>query len=73
MMTININLHKYYVMSCNCGKTTIPLSLKKKLRRKTKEYITEVKRLWHESADTIIIDKDKLGFKEIKQNHDKEV
>ena len=60
-------------MGCNCKKTTIPLSLKKELRRKTKEYITEVKRLWHESAGTITSDKNKLGFKEIKQNHDKEV
>lgn len=52
-------------MSCNCTKDTIPLSLKQKIRRETKEKIAEVKRLWRESNDSITIDKDTLGFKEI--------
>lgn len=52
-------------MGCNCGKDSIPLSLKQKIRRETKEKIAEVKRLWRESNDSITIDKDTLGFKEI--------
>ena len=52
-------------MGCNCNKDGIPLSLKQKLRRETKEKISEVKRLWKESASTgkIISTKDQLGFK----------
>ena len=52
-------------MGCNCSKDTIPLSLRQKIRRETKEKIAEVKRLWRESADNITVDKDTLGFKEI--------
>lgn len=53
-------------MGCNCSKDTIPLSLRQKIRRETKKKIAEVKRLWRESADNITVDKDALGFKEIK-------
>lgn len=60
-------------MSCNCKKDSISLSLKQKLRRDAKEKIAEVKRLWKESADNITVSKDKLGFKEINDNYDKEV
>lgn len=53
-------------MGCNCKKDSIPLSLKQKLRRETKEKLAEVKRLWQESADgKITSKKDDLGFKKI--------
>ena len=51
-------------MGCNCKNDGVPLSLKQKLRRETKEKIAEVKRLWRESK--IVSDKEQLGFKEIK-------
>lgn len=51
-------------MGCNCKKDSVPLSLRQKLRRETKEAIAEVKRLWKESADgKITSNKDELGFK----------
>lgn len=53
-------------MSCNCKKDSIPLSLKKKLRKETKEKFAEIKRLWQESSnDKITTDKNELGFKEV--------
>ena len=52
-------------MGCNCKKEGIPLSLKQKLRRETKENIADVKRLWQESSsdNKIISNKEELGFK----------
>jgi len=51
-------------MGCNCKKDGIPLSLKQKIRRETKEKIAIVKQLWKESADgKITSDKNDLGFK----------
>lgn len=59
--------HKYS-MGCNCNKDGIPLSLKQKIRRETKEKIAEVKKAWKESAERpgkITSGKNDLGFKKI--------
>lgn len=53
-------------MACNCKKDSIPLSLKQKLRRETKQKIAEIKKLWKESStDKITTSKDELNFKEL--------
>lgn len=52
-------------MGCNCKKDGIPLSLKQELRRKTKEKIADIKKIWKESSSSgaVTVDKNKLGFK----------
>lgn len=50
-------------MSCNCKKDKTELSKRKDIRKKTKEAIATIKRLWRESEnDTITISKDELNF-----------
>jgi hypothetical protein len=50
-------------MSCNCKKDKTELSKKKDIRKKTKEAIATIKRLWRESEnDTITTNKDELNF-----------
>ena len=50
-------------MSCNCKKDKTELSKKKDIRKKTKETLDTIKRLWRESKnDTITINKDDLNF-----------
>lgn len=42
------------------------MSLRKKIRRETKEKIAEMKRIWKETSDKkITSDKEQLGFKKI--------
>lgn len=58
-------------MGCNCKKENIPLSLRKSIRQKTKEKISEVKKLWNASRDNspigvVTSNKDELGFKQQK-------
>ena len=51
-------------MGCNCKKDKTELSKKKDIRKKTKETIATIKRLWKESEkDTITKNKDDLNFK----------
>lgn len=56
-------------MGCNCNsENSIPLSVRKEKRRKWKERINEVKRLWEESktvesSGSVTVSKDELGFK----------
>ena len=51
-------------MGCNCKKDKTELSKKKYIRKKTKETIAAIKRLWKESEkDTITTNKDELNFK----------
>lgn len=51
-------------MGCNCKKDKTELSKKKDIRKKTKETIAAIKRLWKESEkDTITTNKDELNFK----------
>ena len=51
-------------MSCNCKKDKTELSKRKNIRKKTKEIIATIKRLWEESENnTITTDKDELNFK----------
>ena len=51
-------------MGCNCKKDKTELSKKKDIRKKTKETIATIKRLWKESEkDTITTNKDELNFK----------
>ena len=51
-------------MGCNCKKDKTELSKKKEIRKKTKEIISTIKRLWKESEiDTITTNKDDLNFK----------
>ena len=51
-------------MGCNCKKDKTELSKKKDIRKKTKETIATIKKLWRESErDTITINKDELNFK----------
>jgi len=50
-------------MSCNCKKDKTELSKKKDIRKKTKEAIATIKRLWQESENnTITTNKDELNF-----------
>ena len=51
-------------MSCNCKKDKTELSKKKDIRKKTKETIAAIKKLWQDSEkDTITTNKDELNFK----------
>lgn len=51
-------------MSCNCKKDKTELSKKKDIRKKTKETIETIKKLWKDSEkDTITTNKDELNFK----------
>lgn len=56
-------------MGCNCNKNdSIPLSVKKENRKKLKERIKDVKRIWKESktietSGTATVSKEELGFK----------
>ena len=51
-------------MGCNCKKDKTELSKKKDIRKKTKETIATIKKLWRESKkDTITTNKDELNFK----------
>ena len=51
-------------MGCNCKKDKTELSKKKDIRKKTKETISTIKRLWKESEkDTITTNKNELNFK----------
>ena len=51
-------------MSCNCKKDKTELYKKKDIRKKTKETIATIKRLWRESEsnNTITTNKDELNF-----------
>lgn len=51
-------------MSCNCKKDKIELFKNKEIRKRTKETLATIKRLWRESeTDTITTNKDELNFK----------
>ena len=51
-------------MSCNCKKDKTELYKKKDIRKKTKEAIATIKKLWRESENDIItINKEELNFK----------
>lgn len=56
-------------MGCNCNSAdSVHLSVKKEKRRKLKDKINEVKRLWKESktvetSSSVTVSKDELGFK----------
>lgn len=56
-------------MGCNCNKAdSTPLSVKKENRKKLKDRILEMKRLWEESkttgsSGTATASKEELGFK----------
>ena len=51
-------------MGCNCKKDKTELSKKKDIRKRAKETIAAVKRLWRESNgdNKIVTDKNELGF-----------
>jgi hypothetical protein len=50
-------------MSCNCKNDKTELSKRKDIRKKTKEAIATIKRLWQESENnTITTSKDELNF-----------
>ncbi len=50
-------------MGCNCKKDKTELSKRKNIRKKTKETIATIKRLWKESENDIItINKEDLNF-----------
>ena len=51
-------------MSCNCKKDKTELNIRKNIRKKTKDAIATIKKLWQESEnDTITTNKDELNFK----------
>ena len=51
-------------MSCNCKKDKTELYKRKDIRRKTKDALATIKRLWQESENnTITTSKDELNFK----------
>jgi hypothetical protein len=52
-------------MSCNCKKDKTELNKRKDIRKKTKEAISTIKRLWKESGkdNMITTSKDELNFK----------
>ena len=51
-------------MGCNCKKDKTELSKRKDIRKKTKDAIATIKRLWQESENNIItINKEELNFK----------
>jgi hypothetical protein len=50
-------------MGCNCQNDKTELSKRKDIRKKTKEAISTIKRLWRESENnTITTSKDELNF-----------
>ena len=50
-------------MSCNCKKDKTELNKRKDIRRKTKDALATIKRLWKESENnTITTSKDELNF-----------
>ena len=49
-------------MGCNCKNDKIELNKRRDIRKKTKDAIATIKRLWQES-DTITTNKDELNFK----------
>lgn len=50
-------------MGCNCKHDKTELYKRKDIRKKTKETIATIKKLWQESGnDTITISKDELNF-----------
>ena len=51
-------------MSCNCKKDKTELSKKKDIRKRTKEAIATIKKIWQESGNAMITtNKDELNFK----------
>lgn len=51
-------------MSCNCKKDKTELNKRKDIRKKTKDTIATIKRLWQESEkNTITTNKTELDFK----------
>lgn len=53
-------------MGCNCSKDSTTLTIKQKLRREFKKKVSDIKKLWKDSADgKITSNKDELGFKKI--------
>jgi hypothetical protein len=51
-------------MSCNCKKDKTELNIRKNIRKKTKDAIATIKKLWQESENnTITTNKDELNFK----------
>ena len=51
-------------MGCNCSKDSTVLNVKQKLRSGFKKTVSDIKKIWLESADKKIIStKDELGFK----------
>ena len=52
-------------MSCNCKKDKTELNKRKDIRRKAKDALATIKRLWQESENnTITTNKDELNFKQ---------
>ena len=50
-------------MACNCKKDKTELNKRKNIRKKTKDTIATIKRLWRESENnTITTNKDELNF-----------
>ena len=50
-------------MGCNCKKDKTELNIRKEIRKKTKDVITTLKRIWKESEnDKITTNKDELNF-----------
>lgn len=50
-------------MSCNCKKDKTELSKNKDIRKRTKEAIATIKKIWQESGnDMITTNKDELNF-----------
>ena len=50
-------------MGCNCKKDKTEFYKRKDIRKKTKDTIATIKRLWQES-ETITTNKDELNFKQ---------
>lgn len=51
-------------MGCNCKNDKTELNKRKDIRKKTKEAIATIKKLWRESEkDTITTNKNELNFK----------
>lgn len=50
-------------MGCNCKNDKTELNKRRDIRKKTKDAIATIKRLWQESEnDTITTNKDELNF-----------
>ena len=51
-------------MGCNCKKDKTEFNKRKNIRKKTKDAIATIKKLWRESENnTITTNKDELNFK----------